>query len=77
MYLFIFLLFSAGPNILEKLIHNVFDVFDTARIQEVDVRDLGTMIRALGKIPISITPVNKNFYSLSLSSRHEISISFT
>ncbi|XP_046752233.1 dynein regulatory complex protein 8-like [Diprion similis] len=39
---------SEGPNLLEKLIHNAFDVFDTAKIQEVDVRDLGTMIRSLG-----------------------------
>ncbi|XP_048512961.1 dynein regulatory complex protein 8-like isoform X2 [Athalia rosae] len=39
---------SEGPSMLEKLIHNAFDVFDTAKILEVDVRDLGTMIRSLG-----------------------------
>lgn len=37
------------PTLLEKRLCEAFDVFDNARNNEVDVRDLGTIIRALGK----------------------------
>ncbi|KAG5331834.1 DRC8 protein, partial [Acromyrmex charruanus] len=36
------------PSLLEKRLYEAFDVFDNAGIGEVDVRDLGTIIRALG-----------------------------
>ncbi|XP_035738854.1 dynein regulatory complex protein 8-like isoform X2 [Vespa mandarinia] len=36
------------PTLLEKRLCEAFDVFDNARNNEVDVRDLGTIIRALG-----------------------------
>ncbi|KAG5324617.1 DRC8 protein, partial [Acromyrmex heyeri] len=35
-------------SLLEKRLYEAFDVFDNAEIGEVDVRDLGTIIRALG-----------------------------
>ncbi|KAI4493099.1 hypothetical protein M0802_009649 [Mischocyttarus mexicanus] len=38
------------PTSLEKRLCEAFDVFDNARNNEVDVRDLGTIIRALGCI---------------------------
>lgn len=38
------------PSLLERRLYEAFDVFDNARSGEVDVRDLGTIIRALGKI---------------------------
>lgn len=37
------------PTLLEKRLIEAFDVFDNARSHEVDVRDLGTIIRSLGK----------------------------
>lgn len=40
---------SAEPTLLEKRITDAFDVFDNARSHEVDVRELGTIIRSLGK----------------------------
>ncbi|XP_076650728.1 dynein regulatory complex protein 8 isoform X2 [Halictus rubicundus] len=36
------------PTLLEKRLSEAFDVFDTSKIGEIDVRDLGTIIRALG-----------------------------
>ncbi|XP_051173969.1 dynein regulatory complex protein 8-like isoform X2 [Leptopilina boulardi] len=36
------------PTLLEKRLIEAFDVFDNARSHEVDVRDLGTIIRSLG-----------------------------
>ncbi|KAG5305649.1 PREDICTED: EF-hand calcium-binding domain-containing protein 2-like isoform X1 [Acromyrmex echinatior] len=36
------------PSLLEKRLYEAFDVFDNARTGEVDVRDLGTIIRSLG-----------------------------
>lgn len=38
------------PTLLERRLYEAFDVFDNARSGEVDVRDLGTIIRALGYI---------------------------
>ncbi|XP_011632019.1 dynein regulatory complex protein 8-like [Pogonomyrmex barbatus] len=37
-----------GPSLLEKRLYEAFDVFDVAKSGEIDVRDLGTIIRALG-----------------------------
>ncbi|XP_034934005.1 dynein regulatory complex protein 8-like [Chelonus insularis] len=39
---------SLEPTLLEKRIADAFDVFDNARSHEVDVRELGTIIRSLG-----------------------------
>ncbi|KAK0170084.1 hypothetical protein PV328_010689 [Microctonus aethiopoides] len=39
---------SLEPTQLEKRISDAFDVFDNARSHEVDVRELGTIIRSLG-----------------------------
>lgn len=39
-------------SLLEKRLYEAFDVFDNARNGEVDVRDLGTIIRSLGNIHI-------------------------
>ncbi|XP_032683477.1 dynein regulatory complex protein 8-like [Odontomachus brunneus] len=39
---------SVEPTLLERRLCEAFDVFDNARSGEVDVRDLGTIIRALG-----------------------------
>ncbi|XP_011703460.1 PREDICTED: EF-hand calcium-binding domain-containing protein 2-like isoform X1 [Wasmannia auropunctata] len=36
------------PSLLERRLYEAFDVFDTARTGEVNVRDLGTIIRSLG-----------------------------
>ncbi|XP_026667817.1 dynein regulatory complex protein 8-like isoform X2 [Ceratina calcarata] len=36
------------PSLLDKRLCEVFDVFDTAKSDEIDVGDLGTVIRALG-----------------------------
>ncbi|XP_014483175.1 PREDICTED: EF-hand calcium-binding domain-containing protein 2-like [Dinoponera quadriceps] len=36
------------PTLLERRLCEAFDVFDITRSGEVDVRDLGTIIRALG-----------------------------
>ncbi|XP_046143000.1 dynein regulatory complex protein 8-like isoform X1 [Osmia bicornis bicornis] len=36
------------PSLLEKRLCEAFDIFDTAKTGEIDVRDLGTIIRALG-----------------------------
>ncbi|KAK1135717.1 hypothetical protein K0M31_000298 [Melipona bicolor] len=36
------------PTLLDKRLCEIFDVFDTAKTGEIDVRDLGTVIRALG-----------------------------
>lgn len=38
------------PTLLEKRLYEIFDIFDTAKTGEIDVRDLGTIIRALGCI---------------------------
>lgn len=38
------------PSLLERRLYEAFDVFDNARSGEVDVRDLGTIIRALGNV---------------------------
>lgn len=38
------------PSLLERRLYEASDVFDNARSGEVDVRDLGTIIRALGYI---------------------------
>ncbi|XP_017787872.1 PREDICTED: EF-hand calcium-binding domain-containing protein 2-like [Habropoda laboriosa] len=38
----------AETSLLEKRLCEIFDVFDTAKTGEIDVRDLGTIIRALG-----------------------------
>lgn len=37
-------------SLLEKRLYEVFDAFDNARSGEVDVSDLGTIIRTLGNI---------------------------
>lgn len=42
------------PSLLERRLYEAFDVFDNARNGEVDVRDLGTIIRALGNVRIII-----------------------
>lgn len=39
---------SLESTLLEKRIADAFDVFDNARSHEVDVRELGTIIRSLG-----------------------------
>ncbi|KAK2586100.1 hypothetical protein KPH14_008381 [Odynerus spinipes] len=39
---------APAPTPLEKRLCEVFDVFDNTRSGEIDVRDLGTIIRALG-----------------------------
>ncbi|XP_018349202.1 PREDICTED: EF-hand calcium-binding domain-containing protein 2-like isoform X2 [Trachymyrmex septentrionalis] len=39
---------SIEPPLLEKRLCEAFDVFDNASVGEVNVRDLGTIIRALG-----------------------------
>ena len=39
---------TVEPSLLEKRISDAFDVFDNARSHEVDVRELGTIIRSLG-----------------------------
>ncbi|XP_076677018.1 dynein regulatory complex protein 8 isoform X2 [Andrena cerasifolii] len=39
---------SVEPSLLQKRLCEAFDVFDSAKINEIDVRDLGTIIRALG-----------------------------
>ncbi|XP_012149883.1 dynein regulatory complex protein 8 isoform X2 [Megachile rotundata] len=36
------------PSLLDKRLIEAFDVFDSAKTGEIDVRDLGTVIRALG-----------------------------
>ncbi|XP_033214006.1 dynein regulatory complex protein 8-like, partial [Belonocnema kinseyi] len=36
------------PTLLEKRLIDAFEVFDNARSHEVDVRELGTIIRSLG-----------------------------
>ncbi|XP_015431813.1 PREDICTED: EF-hand calcium-binding domain-containing protein 2-like [Dufourea novaeangliae] len=36
------------PTLLEKRLCEAFDVFDSSKLGEIDVRDLGTIIRALG-----------------------------
>lgn len=41
---------AVEPTLLERRLYEAFDVFDNARSGEVDVRDLGTIIRALGYI---------------------------
>lgn len=38
------------PSLLERRLYEAFDVFDNARSEEVDVRDLGTIIRSLGNV---------------------------
>lgn len=45
---FIIHLVSVEPSLLERRLYEAFDVFDNARSGEADVRDLGTIIRALG-----------------------------
>jgi len=40
------------PTLLEKRLCEVFDIFDLAKIGELEVEDLGTIIRALGNIHI-------------------------
>lgn len=40
---------SLEPTSLDKKLIDAFDVFDNARSREVDVRELGTIIRSLGK----------------------------
>lgn len=49
---FVFLIVSGSlePTQLEKRISDAFDVFDNARSHEVDVRELGTIIRSLGEL---------------------------
>ncbi|XP_015609098.1 dynein regulatory complex protein 8 isoform X2 [Cephus cinctus] len=39
---------SLEPSLLEKRVTEAFDVFDNARSREIDVRELGTIIRSLG-----------------------------
>ncbi|KAH0946546.1 hypothetical protein HN011_002628 [Eciton burchellii] len=39
---------SQEPTVLEKRLCEVFDVFDAAKIGEIGVEDLGTVVRALG-----------------------------
>jgi Ca2+-binding EF-hand superfamily protein len=41
---------SQEPTVLEKRLCEVFDVFDAAKIGEIGVEDLGTVVRALGNI---------------------------
>ncbi|XP_070160057.1 dynein regulatory complex protein 8 isoform X1 [Polyergus mexicanus] len=57
----------AEPILLERRLYEAFDVFDNARSGEVDVRDLGTIIRALGyikhKIQIILYLSHSKFYS--------------
>ena len=45
---------------IERRVANVFDVFDTSRQKVVDVREVGTMIRALGKQFIADNTNNQN-----------------
>ena len=51
-YIYTFVSFYAvsgiEPSLLQKRLCEAFDVFDSAKINEIDVRDLGTIIRALG-----------------------------
>lgn len=44
--------YSADPiqAEIERRVGKVFDVFDTSHQRVVDVREVGTMIRALGKL---------------------------
>lgn len=39
---------STEPTLLDKRLCEAFDVFDNAKTDEIDVRELGTIIRALG-----------------------------
>ncbi|KAL2714234.1 dynein regulatory complex protein 8-like isoform X1 [Vespula squamosa] len=61
-------------TLLEKRLCEAFDVFDNARNNEVDVRDLGTIIRALGcvvteaelqEIQVQVEDVIKNCVPLN------------
>lgn len=49
-FFLIIYLVSVEPTLLERRLCEAFDVFDIARSGEVDVRDLGTIIRALGTV---------------------------
>lgn len=59
------------PTLLEKRLYEICNVYDAARKGEVDVRDLGTIIRALGyikhKIQIILYLSHSVFYSFFLS----------
>ena len=46
---FRYIVVSVQQSSLEKRLTDAFAVFDNARNHEVDVRDLGTIIRSLGK----------------------------
>lgn len=39
---------SVEPSLLQKRLCDAFDVFDSGKINQIDVRHLGTIIRALG-----------------------------
>ena len=40
------------PSQLQKRLIEAFDVFDNAKSHQVDVRELGTIIRSVGKYNI-------------------------
>ncbi|XP_028044821.1 dynein regulatory complex protein 8-like isoform X2 [Monomorium pharaonis] len=57
------------PSLLERRLYEAFDVFDNARSGEVDVRDLGTIIRALEaelqEIQVEVEDVENNCVPLN------------
>jgi len=54
---------AVEPTLLERRLYEAFDVFDNARSGEVDVRDLGTIIRALGYIQYKNIVIILYFYT--------------
>ena len=40
------------PSQLQKRLIEAFDLFDNAKSHQVDVRELGTIIRSIGKLHI-------------------------
>lgn len=60
-------LVAVEPTLLERRLYEAFDVFDNARSGEVDVRDLGTIIRALGYIKYKNIVIILYFYTFLMT----------
>lgn len=58
---------AVEPTLLERRLYEAFDVFDNARSGEVDVRDLGTIIRALGYIQYKNIVIILYFYTFLMA----------
>nr|XP_033330715.1 dynein regulatory complex protein 8-like isoform X2 [Megalopta genalis] len=65
---------TVEQTLLEKRLYEAFDVFDTSKTGEIDVRDLGTIIRALGcviteaelqEIQVEVEDVENNSVSIN------------